>query len=256
MYMCNKRLVPFSSISWLTKLWRGPAPAYLLIKARRLAKYAMKLSTVTAPMKWSTFDNKEVTTSSRNWFYQEEWSSHLLSWHIKKACWHCKVVLCILCKGQTKLRKHKRPCLSEKVPLRGARDHPNVINRIVWAEALQPLALVNCMFLFLFSFSYLYLYLHLFLYLYLYFYVNRIVRTGTLQVAMACTRSENCTAFAFVFVFVFHDRIVQVVPETLHCNILSTKNQIWELHYEAENGPLLWANKKIFYSSVSIAVDL
>ena len=134
-------------------------------------------------MKWSTFDNKEVTTSSRNWFYQEEWSSHLLSWHIKKACWHCKVVLCILCKGQTKLRKHKRPCLSEKVPLRGARDHPNVINRIVWAEALQPLALVNCMFLFLFSFSYLYLYLHLFLYLYLYFYVDRIVRTGTLQVA-------------------------------------------------------------------------
>ena len=136
MYMCNKRLVPFSSISWLTKLSRGPAPAYLLIKARRLAKYAMKLSTVTPPMKWSTFDNKEVTTSSRNWFYQEEWSSHRLSWHIKKACCHCKVVLCILCKelwGQTKLRKQKGQGLSEGVPL-GARDHPNVVDRIVWTE--------------------------------------------------------------------------------------------------------------------------
>ena len=124
MYMCNKRLVPFSSISWLTKLWRGPAPAYLLIKARRLAKYAMKLSTVTPPMKWSTFDNKEVTTSSRNWFYQEEWSSHRLSWHIKKACCHCKVVLCILCKelwGETKLRKQKGQGLSEGVPPRSKR---------------------------------------------------------------------------------------------------------------------------------------
>ena len=164
MYMCNKLLVPFSSLSWLTKLSRGPAPAYLLIKARRLAKYAMKLSTVTPPMKWSTFDNKEVTTSSRNWFYQEEWSNHRLSWHIKKACWHCKVVLCILCKelwGRTKLRKQKGQGLSEEVPPRSKRPskrrRQNCVN---WNIKISCSSCQLYVFVFIFFF-YLYRYDHL-----------------------------------------------------------------------------------------------
>ena len=163
MYMCNKLLVPFSSLSWLTKLSRGPAPAYLLIKARRLAKYAMKLSTVTPPMKWSTFDNKEVTTSSRNWFYQEEWSNNRLSWHIKKACWHCKVVLCILCKelwGRTKLRKQKGQGLSEEVPPRSKRPskrrRQNCVNWNITTSCTCQLYIFVFIFIFIF---YIYIYI-------------------------------------------------------------------------------------------------